>query len=157
MRVRAAGTADSDAVYGILTNVGARTIVVHGTTYDAATLPALVAEHDGRIIGVLTYNLVDGELEVVSLHAVDQRRGAGTALLDAAAAVARQAGARRLWLITTNDNLDALRFYQRRGMRLVAVAPGAVDAAREIKRSIPRTGDYGIPLHDELELELLIS
>src|SRR5690242_16178415 len=101
MRVRAAGTADSDAVYGILTNVGARTIVVHGTTYDAATLPALVAEHDGRIIGVLTYNLVDGELEVVSLHAVDQRRGAGTALLDAAAAVARQAGARRLWLITT--------------------------------------------------------
>lgn len=157
MRVRAAGTGDSVAVNEILTSVGAGTIVVHGTTYDATTLPTLVAEDDGGILGVLTYNLLDDELEVVSLHAVDRRRGVGSALLEAAAELAREAEARRLWLITTNDNLDALRFYQRRGMRLVAVAPNAVDAARQIKPSIPRTGDYGIPLHDELELELRIG
>ncbi|WP_215909533.1 hypothetical protein [Streptacidiphilus fuscans] len=58
------------------------------------------------------------------------------------------------WLVTTNDNLDALRFYQRRGLRIVGVAPGAVDAARRFKPSIPVTGEYGIPLRDELTLEL---
>jgi hypothetical protein len=57
-------------------------------------------------------------------------------------------------LITTNDNLEALRFYQRRGMRLVAVHRGAVDAAREMKPSISEVGEYGIPLHDELERSL---
>jgi hypothetical protein len=65
-------------------------------------------------------------------------------------------GLRRLWLITTNDNLAALRFYQRRGMRITGVSPSAVDAARELKPSIPLTGAYGIGLHDELTLELTL-
>jgi GNAT superfamily N-acetyltransferase len=59
----------------------------------------------------------------------------------------------RLRLTTTNDNLDALRFYQRRGFRLVALRPGAVDAARALKPEIPVTGAHGIPLRDELDLE----
>lgn len=75
-------------------------------------------------------------------------------LLASAAEVTKQAGMRRLWLVTTNDNLDALRFYQRRGLRIVDVAPGAVDAARAVKPSTPLTGEYGIPLRDELTLEL---
>ena len=61
------------------------------------------------------------------------------------------------WVITINDNLDALRFYQRRGMRLVAVRPGAVDEARRLKPSIPVIGAQGIPIHDELELELRLD
>jgi hypothetical protein len=77
----------------------------------------------------------------------------GSALLDAAAATARAEGCARLRLITTNDNLDALRFYQRRGFRLVALRPGAVDVARVLKPQIPRTGDFGIAVRDELELE----
>ena len=63
---------------------------------------------------------------------------------------AREAGARRIWLITTNDNLDVLRFYQRRGYRLAAVFPGAVDEARKQKPTIPLTGFYGIPIRDEI-------
>lgn len=66
------------------------------------------------------------------------------------------AGARRLWLVTTNDNLDALRFYQRRGMRIVAVARDALDATRVIKPQVPLIGAYGIPLRDELTLELTL-
>jgi len=80
-------------------------------------------------------------------------QGAGTALLTAVEAAAAAAGCRRLWLITTNDNLDALRFYQRRGYRLAALYPGAVDEARRVKPTIPLVGNHGIPLHDELELE----
>ena len=72
----------------------------------------------------------------------------------AARAVAADAGCTRLWLITTNDNLDALRFYQRRGLRIRAVHPGAVQRARRRKPQIPEVGEFGIALHDELELEL---
>jgi ribosomal protein S18 acetylase RimI-like enzyme len=91
---------------------------------------------------------------VVSIDSVVRHTGVGAALLDAAVRVAATAGAERLWLVTTNDNLDALRFYQRRGMRIVAVSPGAVDEARRLKPSIPRVGRYGIAMHDELTLEL---
>jgi hypothetical protein len=60
-----------------------------------------------------------------------------------------------VWLVTTNDNLVALRFYQRRGFRLSALRPGAVDEARRrLKPAIPDAGAFGIPLRDELELEL---
>jgi hypothetical protein len=66
-------------------------------------------------------------------------------------------GRGRLWLITSNDNLNAIRFYQRRGMRLTAVHRGAIDEARQIKPSIPLIGEHGIPIHDELELELRLG
>jgi hypothetical protein len=62
-----------------------------------------------------------------------------------------------VWLVTSNDNLDAIRFYQRRGLRLVAVHPGAIDQAREIKPAIPLVGHYGIPIRDELEFELSLD
>ncbi len=82
------------------------------------------------------------------------RQGVGTALLSAVARVAKAAGCSRLWLVTTNDNLHALRFYQRRGFRLVALRPGAIDRARrELKPEISLVGLEGIPIHDELELE----
>jgi ribosomal protein S18 acetylase RimI-like enzyme len=129
-------------------------VVVHGSVFEAADLPALLAEQDGRVLGLLTYEISDLGMEVISLDATLQRIGVGTALLAAAAEQARQAGIRRVWLVTTNDNLDALRFYQRRGMRIVGVTSGAVDASREIKPSIPLAGEYGIALHDELTLEL---
>ena len=62
----------------------------------------------------------------------------GSALPAAAVNLARDADLRRVWLVTSNDNLDALRFYQRRGLRIVDVAPGAVDAAGQLKPAIPR-------------------
>lgn len=131
-------------------------MVVHATVYDALSLPALLAEQDGRIAGLLTYTVSDEGLEIVSLDAVVRHGGVGSSLLTAAAEVAQQTGARRVWLVTTNDNLDALRFYQRRGLRITDVTPGAVDAARAVKPSIPLSGEYGIPLHDELTLELSV-
>jgi len=91
---------------------------------------------------------------VVSIDAVVKGAGAGTVLLAAAVEQAERAGLRRLWLVTTNDNLDALRFYQRRGMRMVKVTPGALDESRRIKPGIPLVGDFGIEIHDELRLEM---
>jgi GNAT superfamily N-acetyltransferase len=119
--------------------------------------PAFVAEAaDGQLLGMLTY--VPGrdwqECEILTLHADEQWRGAGTALVEAAVQLARRQGCTRLWVITTNDNVDALRFYQRRGFCLVRVHPGAVDRSRaSLKPEIPVVGAYGIPLRDGIELE----
>ncbi|WBB70329.1 GNAT family N-acetyltransferase [Micromonospora sp. WMMD812] len=130
-------------------------VIAHDTRYDLRTLPTLVAvDGAGAVVGALAHHRDDAGLEVVSLVAARPGGGAGTALLAAAAEIARAAGLGRLWLITSNDNLRALRFYQRRGLRLVGVDPGAVDRARRLKPEIPLTGEDGIPLHDELILEL---
>ncbi|UWP84745.1 GNAT family N-acetyltransferase [Dactylosporangium fulvum] len=106
---------------------------------------------------MLTYEVDAPGLEIVTVDAPARRQGVGTALLEAAREVAVRSGVRRVWLITTNDNLDALRFYQRRGMRITRAHPGAVQRARLHKPAIPVVGDYGITLHDELELELLMT
>lgn len=153
--IRTRTPADNRSVVDLLAGSwGSTTVVCHGAVYDAAALPALVAARGTRLAGLLTYTIIADGLEVVSLNAVVPRSGVGGALLAAAADVAEAAGCARLWLITTNDNLDALRFYQRRGMRIVGVAPGAVDEARRIKPSIPQVGAYGIGIHDEITLEL---
>ena len=133
---------------------GGPVVVVHDTRYDLRDLPALVAADDGgAFAGALVYRVDTDGLEVVSLAASTPGTGAGSALLAAAEEVAAAAGADRIWLVTTNDNLGALRFYQRRGLRIVAVDAGAVDRARAVKPAIPHVGADGIPLHDELRLE----
>jgi len=93
----------------------------------------------------------------VSLDALEQWRGIGTALLAAVEEAARTAGCTRLWLITTNDNTGALRFYQRRGMVLAAMHPDAIAASRAIKPAIPAIGNHRIPIRDELELEMALD
>jgi len=136
---------------------GSTTVVSRGRTNRADLLPAMVAETvDGRH-GLATYRVEDDEVELVTLDAEPPGQGVGTALLAAVMEASRSQGCHRLWLVTTNDNLDALRFYQRRGLRLAAVNVGAVDRAREIKPTIPRVGSNGIAIHDELELAIELN
>lgn len=139
--------------------MGSQVIAVHGELFRPAEHPAFIAEDDGRRVGLLTYRLDGaGGLEVLTIESAVENRGIGTALIDAAIGAAREAGCSRLWLVTTNDNLDAMRFYQRRGMRFVALRPGAVEQARRtMKPEISATGAYDIPIRDELELELRLD
>jgi GNAT superfamily N-acetyltransferase len=91
--VRSATAADRAAIADILeSSWGETTVVVHATVYDALALPALLAERDGRIVGLLTYRVADGALEVVSMDATVRRGGTGSALLSAAVDLARRAG-----------------------------------------------------------------
>jgi ribosomal protein S18 acetylase RimI-like enzyme len=153
--IRGAEPADRPQLEAFLARHWSLRVARLGRLETALDHPALLAVDDGRIAGVLTY-VVSGEAcEVLTLHVDGQWRGLGTALLDEVQRIATRAGCTRLWLITTNDNLDALRFYQRRGLRLAALHAGAVDDSRaRLKQEIPPIGAYGIPLRDELELEL---
>jgi GNAT superfamily N-acetyltransferase len=132
-------------------------VISRGQAHDAARLPAFIAVEDDDLVGLATFRFADDECELVTLDALRKRGGIGSALFARVVEEATNQGCRRLWLITTNDNLDAMRFYQRRGMRFAAVHRGAVDNARRMKPSIPEIGDYGIPLHDELEFELRLG
>ena len=155
IRVRPAAPTDRDWIAAFLAEHGSLRVARGGELVGPFDHPMLVAETSDGAVGLLTY-IVDGEAcEVLTLHAVRQWAGAGSALIAAVRAVAAEQGCRRLWLVTTNDNVDALRFYQRRGFRLAAVRPGLVDEARRtLKPEIPETGAYGIPLRDEIELEI---
>jgi len=124
-----------------------------GELIDATQRPLILAREDADVLGVLTYDIAGDDCEVLTLHCARRWSGIGTLLLEELIRTAREQGCKRLWVVTTNDNVDALRFYQRREFRLTALRPGAVDESRcTIKPAIPVTGSYGIPLSDELEL-----
>ena len=129
--------------------------VGRGRVRRPAELDALVAvDESGERVGVATY-VVEGALaELVTIDALRPGAGVGRRLLDAVASAARAAGAERLLVMTTNDNLRALRLYQRAGFRLVERRAGAIDETRSLKPSIPATGNDGIPIHDEIDLVL---
>jgi GNAT superfamily N-acetyltransferase len=157
VKVRPRGAADGDVAREFLARHDGLRVARLGELVHPLDHPALMAETPGgRLLGMLTY--VPGQdwrqCEILTLHADEQWHGAGSALIEAAGQLARRLGCTRLWVITTNDNVDALRFYQRRGFYLVRVHRGAVDRSRaSLKPEIPPVGAHGIPLRDEIELE----
>jgi catechol 2,3-dioxygenase-like lactoylglutathione lyase family enzyme len=130
-------------------------VIVYGSGRERrpAELPALVADADGERAGLATYAVEGEEAELVTLNAFTVGAGAGGALVEAVADAARAAGCARLRVTTTNDNLPALRLYQRHAFALAALRTGAVEAARRIKPDIGTVGYAGIPIRDEIELE----
>ena len=153
--VREALAEDQAAVVAFLELHDTAVVARLGELVDARLPPALIAVDGERLLGVLTWIAHADSLEVLTLHVTEPWHGTGTALLEGSRRLAASLECRRVWLVTTNDNTDALRFYQRRGFRLARLHPGAVDRSRLLlKPSIPEIGDHGIPLRDELELEL---
>jgi GNAT superfamily N-acetyltransferase len=155
MKVRPREDTDRAAALAFLTRHNHARVARQGELLEPLDHPALLAEADGEIVGMLTYLPDPGweQCEILTLHATEQWHGVGTALIEAVEQLAAQQGCARLWLITTNDNVDALRFYQRRGFQLAAVHRHAVHDSRRLKPEIPVTGAYGIPIRDEVELE----
>lgn len=136
---------------------GGLPIVSRGRAHLAHLLPGYVVLIEDEPVGLATYRLDQGECELVSLNSSRPNIGVGTALLRAVINRAKMCGCSRVWLITTNDNLPGLRFYQRRGFYLVALYPQALDVTRKMKPSIPKTGIDGIPIRDEIELEMTLG
>jgi ribosomal protein S18 acetylase RimI-like enzyme len=152
VEIRDFGPDDRQWAYELLFPGGTEArIASRGKLYDPLALPGFVAWVDGDRVGLATYRPDDWE--ILTLDCIRDNTGAGTALIDAVKDVARSHEAKRLWLITTNDNTRAFRFYQRRGFVVREVRPGAVDRERdEIKPEIPVVGNDGIPIRDEIEL-----
>jgi GNAT superfamily N-acetyltransferase len=131
-------------------------IVTSGKAHYPDKYPGFIAEVAGKRAGLVTYNIIGKDCEIVTMNSLVEKMGIGSALIDAVKDVAKKAGCQLVWLITTNDNTHALRFYQKYGMELVAVHRNAVEKSRRLKPEIPLTGNDGIPLKDEIELEILL-
>lgn len=131
-------------------------VVSLGRLVDPFEVPACVALSDGDFAGVAAYLIDADELEVVALASTGAVSGVGRALMAEMVAVARRAGLRRVHLITTNDNLQAIGFYQIIGMTIARVGVNAMEEARKLKPEIPMVGNKGIPIRDEIEFEILL-
>jgi GNAT superfamily N-acetyltransferase len=132
-------------------------VVAHGVIYRPEYLDGFIAMDGSRWVGLVTYELREADCEIVSLDSLRAGRGIGSHLIEAVTAEARRAGCKRVFLITTNDNLEALGFYQKRGFALVGVHRGALAESRKRKPAIPLIGMHGIPLRDEIELEMVLK
>jgi len=133
---------------------GGSTVVSRGQVHDPSSLPGFIALDSDRPLGLVTYNIDDKSCELVTLNSFMEGIGIGAALVESVVVNAKEAGCHRLWLITTNDNTGALRFYQKNGFRLIAVHCDALEESRKLKPTIPLIGLDGIPIRDELELEI---
>jgi ribosomal protein S18 acetylase RimI-like enzyme len=157
--IRLLGLEDRAWVLDVVRRWGGTDYVVsRGRIIRPADLPGFCAVRtDGERLGVAVYEPAGQEWQLVVLEALERLAGIGTTLVAAVREAAASAGCRRLWLVTTNDNLDALRFYQRRGFEMVAVHRDLREVARRLKPSIPLVGEFGIPILDEIELEMRLG
>jgi len=134
---------------------GDERVVGHGLVWRPAELDGFVAQDDdGERVGLLTYDVREDVLEIVTLDAFREREGIGSALMLSAIERAHASASERVVVMTTNDNEPAIAFYEHLGFRVVEVLEGAVAASRAIKPSIPATGVGGVPITDEVLLEL---
>jgi len=156
-RIRPVDSNDGDWIAQFITERwGAEFIAAHYEVYHCRNLPGFIAIEGKEKVGLATYAIVGGDCEVVSLDSLRPCAGIGTGLIEAVKAAASGSGCRRLWLVTTNDNMNALRFYQKRGFVLVKINRNAIEFARNLK-PVPLIGADGIPLRDEIELEMILE
>lgn len=128
-------------------------IVSRGTVHNAENLPGLIAIQNKKRVGLLTYNIKDYECEIISLNSIKKRVGIGSALIQRMIEIAIKRSCKRIWVITTNDNTEALRFYQMRGFKIKALYIDAIKKSRQLKPELPLLGIDGIEIRDEIELE----
>lgn len=141
----------------MLEHWGSNKVVSRGVVYYPQNLPGFVALYESEKVGLVTYNITGVSCEIVTINSIRPFSGIGTALIEAVRDIAIKFGCKRLWLITTNDNMNALRFYQRRGFVLVTIHRNALELSRKLKPEISLIGDHGIPLRDEIELEMKLD
>jgi ribosomal protein S18 acetylase RimI-like enzyme len=137
-------------------NWGDEFVVAHGVIYHPDTLDGFIALDGDEWTGEITYTFSGNDCEIVSLDSLREGQGIGTRLIQAVVEEARKQNCKRIFLITTNDNLNALGFYQKRGFELVKINRGAMIETRKLKTGIPLIGANNIPLRDEIELEMIL-
>ncbi len=131
--------------------------ISRGKIIDTNILPGFLFIEDEKIKGIVTYNIENEECEIVTLNSFDENQGIGTTLIKEVLGIAQKNDCKRLWLITTNDDTNAIRFYQKKGFDLKAAHINAMEISRNLKPSIPLIGMDNIPIKHELEFEILLK
>lgn len=134
-------------------NWGSTMMVSRGHLHELNKLPGFIAVEDGEIKGIVTYTVTCKGCEIVSLDSFAEKKGIGSQLVECVLNEAKKQSLEKVWLITTNDNINAIRFYQKRGFMMTNLYIGAVEEARKLKPEIPQFGYDGIPILHEIQFE----
>jgi len=155
-KIRKIEKKDKDWVKDFLKNEwGSERIVSQNKIYYPAESPGFLAVEGEKYLGLIAFEIKNKNCQILVVESIIKTQGIGTALLLRLKKEAKKMGCQKLWLNTTNDNIDAIRFYQRRGFVIKAIYPDAVTQERKtLKPEIPLIGDYGIPIRDEIEMEM---
>ncbi len=135
---------------------GGLPLVIRGEKYYPPQLDGIIAENEKGVAGFLFFDIRGKDCEIIVFEVFDKFKGTGTILLDKLKDIAKERHCSRIYLMTTNDNLDALRFYQKRGLHICGVHVDSVKISRKIKPTIGMVGDYDIPVRDEIDLEFIL-
>jgi len=158
IRIRKIKSDDIDWIKNVFNQRwGGDFIITRGKIHKPEALDGFVAEADGEKFGLITFKITGKEMELVSLDSFLEKKGIGTTLVNEVINLAKGQKLERVWGITTNDNLNALKFWQNRGLYLTKIYPNALEASRKLKPGIPLIGENGIPLKDEIELEIRLK
>ena len=134
-----------------------RVVMSRGRSFYPHEERGFIERRDGTIVAALTFHAGETDTEILTLNSTLEGQGIGSSLMLDAIEQARKDGSQRIWLTTTNANLRAIGFYQRLGFRMVAINLGAGDEARKTKPQIPEVGERGVPMRDEIVMELPIE
>lgn len=132
------------------------TMVIRGKKIDMTQTEGFYFAEGNDIIGLITYMVYDNTLEITSLDSMRENQGIGSKLIECVIQEAKKRNLRRIVLITTNDNINAIRFYQKRGFDMAHLFHNALDVSRKLKPDIPLIGENNIPLRHEIEFELFL-
>lgn len=157
LKIRKTNKEDIDWIKEFFTSEwGGDSIISRGKIYKPENLDSFVAEENNEKLGLITFFIENGEMEIVSFNSMKQGQGIGTMLLEKVVDLGRRNKIKRIFLITTNDNLNALKFYQKRNFCLCKIYPNSMKEVRKLKPQIPEIGENGIPLRDEIEFEIIL-
>ncbi|MDO5556520.1 MAG: GNAT family N-acetyltransferase, partial [Clostridia bacterium] len=114
-------------------------IIVRGKIIDGTKLEGFVVLNNGNnIIGLITYLIYDNnEMEIISLNSNIEGIGIGKKLIDKVKEIAIKKDCKLIKLVTTNDNVEALKFYQKRGFVISNIYINAMEKSRKLKPEIP--------------------
>lgn len=132
-------------------------VITRGKVHYIDKLPGYVAIQDNEKVGLITFRISKDECEIITLNSLKDNIGIGTILLEELENYAKLKSCKRLWVITTNDNIDALRFYQMKGFAIKTIYVNAIKKSRKLKPEIPLRGLYDIEIKDEIELEKILK
>lgn len=132
-------------------------VVTRNSVYLVEEQPGFISLLEEERVGLATYRIEFNLCEILTLNSLVPGRGIGSMLLDAVENEAKQQDCKRIWVITTNNNLEALGFYQKRGYSIKTIHSGAIEKSRRLKPEIPLVADNGIPIRDEIELEKFLD
>ena len=156
--IRSVEASDRDWVRQVSIEHWASEIVVtRNSVYLVEEQPGFIALLDNQRVGLATYRIEFNICEILTLNSLVPGRGIGTMLLEAVENEAKKQDCKRIWVITTNNNLEALGFYQKRGYVIKTIHSNAMEKSRRLKPEIPLIADNGIPIRDEIELEKFLD